>query len=559
MLISKFIPLKSIQNLFFMKSIAFFIITIFLYSNILTSQIVQDDFEGNGNISTWFGDDCGMNINFGNPFPQGNNTSATVLRYDDVGGQYANVRFDGISNFPMSTDNVFSLKIYVPSSGITGASPNQISLKLQDGNLGAPWSTQSEIIKPIVLNQWQTVSFDFANDSYINLDGGSFPPTQRTDFNRVVIQVNGENNNDRVLAYLDDFSYGGTNTTNPGTDPDFNTLVWADEFDGTGAIDGSKWFHQTQLPLADSWYNGEIQHYTNRVENSYVSNGTMKIRARKESFTDQGVNKQYTSARLNSKFAFKYGRVEIRAKLPTGVGTWPAMWMLGKNIDENGAYWDNQGYDTTPWPACGEIDIMEHWGSNQNYVQSAMHTPSSFGNTSDKGGRVVPTVSSAFHIYTLDWTPEKMVFKIDGIEHYTYEPTVRNANTWPFDAEQYILLNVAIQGSIAPSFTESSMEIDYVRVYQEGSPTSVGQVGNTSFSYYPNPVDDTLMIELDESVQQEIRLNIHNIKGQLVHSFRENVSGNQFLVKHLGHLPKGVYVVSFSMDNEMKAFKVMKQ
>ncbi len=542
-----------------MKLVAFFIVVLFFCSYSSTSQIIQDGFEGSGNISTWFGDDCGMNINFGNPFPEGDNTSTTVLRYDDVGGQYANVRFDGTSNFPMSTDNVFSLKIYVPSSGITGGSPNQISLKLQDGNLGAPWATQSEIVKPIVLNQWQTISFDFANDSYINLDGGSLPPTQRTDFNRVVIQVNGENNNDKVLAYLDDFAYGGTNTTNPGTDPDFNTLVWADEFDGTGAIDGSKWFHQTQLPLADGWYNGEIQHYTDRVENSYVSNGTMKIRARKESFTDQGVNKQYTSARLNSKFAFKYGRVEIRAKLPTGVGTWPAIWMLGKNIDENGAYWDNLGYDTTPWPACGEIDIMEHWGSNQNFVQSAMHTPSSFGNTSDKGGRVIPTASTAFHIYTLDWTPEKMVFRIDGIEHYTYQPAVRNANTWPFDAEQYILLNVAIQGSIAPSFTESSMEIDYVRVYQEGSPTSVSQTDNVSFSYYPNPVDDTLMIELEESFQEEIRLNIHNMKGQLVHSFTENVSGNQFLVKHLGHLPKGMYVVSFSIDDEMESFKVMKK
>ena len=91
----------------------------------------------------------------------------------------------------------------------------------------------------------------------------------------------------------------------------------------------------------------------------------------KETYNNQGQTKQYTSARLNSKFAFKYGKIVCRAKLPTGIGTWPAIWTLGKNIDENGAYWDNLGFGTKSWPACGEIDIMEHWGSNQNYVQSA--------------------------------------------------------------------------------------------------------------------------------------------------------------------------------------------
>jgi beta-glucanase (GH16 family) len=140
------------------------------------------------------------------------------------------------------------------------------------------------------------------------------------------------------------------------------------------------------LPLPDGWFNGEIQHYTDREENSYQENGRLHLVAQRERFTDQGVTKNFTSARLNSKFAFTYGRVDIRAKLPTGVGTWPALWMLGRNIDEDGAYWENQGFGTTPWPACGEIDIMEHWGDNQNYVSSAMHTPSSFGGTVNVGG-----------------------------------------------------------------------------------------------------------------------------------------------------------------------------
>ena len=245
----------------------------------------------------------------------------------------------------------------------------------------------------------------------------------------------------------------------------FSTLVWSDEFNGSGAINTANWFPQTLLPDGNNWYNGELQHYTNRPTNIFESNGALNLVAKKETFTDQGRTKQYTSARLNSKFAFKYGRVEVRAKLPSGAGTWPAIWMLGKNIIEPGGYW-TATHGTLSWPACGEIDIMEHWGTNQNYVQSAMHTPSSYGGTVNLGGQTIATASSEFHIYTLVWTAEKMVFSVDNVAHYTYNPSVKNASTWPFDAEQYILLNFAIQSNIISNFTEDAMEVDYVRVYQ---------------------------------------------------------------------------------------------
>ena len=202
------------------------------------------------------------------------------------------------------------------------------------------------------------------------------------------------------------------------------------------------------------------------MENSYVSDGTLKIVAKKEEFTDQGHTKQYTSARLNSKYAFTYGTVEVRAKLPTGVGTWPAIWTLGQNINEPGAYWQTQGLGTTAWPACGEIDIMEHWGSNQNFVQSALHTPSSWGATENHGGQVIPTASTEFHVYKMDWNAQRMVFSVDDTEHYTYNPTVKNADTWPFDAPQYLLLNVAIAQGVDSEFSETQMEIDYVRIYE---------------------------------------------------------------------------------------------
>ncbi len=533
----------------------FFGILFSVTTNAQTQQAVQDDFEGNGTITSWAGDDCNFNNSLTNPYQQGANTSNTVLEYDDIGGSYANVRFDVPNNYDLSTNHIFSFQLYVPSSGLTGSQTNKVSFKLQDGTEGAPWGTQTEIIKTIVLDQWQTMTFDLENDNYSNFDPTSPSPIQRTDFNRVLIQINGENNNDHVLAYVDDFNYDGTVLGAI----DYNLLIWSDEFDVDGAINATKWHHQTQLPGGGSWYNGEIQHYTNRTDNSVVSNGTLKINAKKETFTDQGHTKQYTSARLNSKFTFQYGKVEVRAKLPTGVGTWPAIWMLGKNINEDGGYWDIQGLGTTPWPACGEMDIIEHWGGNQNYVASATHTPSSSGATVNHGGQTIPTASTDFHIYALEWTPEKLVFTVDGGPHFTYNPDIKDANTWPFDAEQYFLFNIAIEPSIDPNFTESSMEIDYIRVYQS-SPVSTNQVKTSEpVSYFPNPIGDELNIVLEDTKPQQVNIKIFGVDGRLVNTQSANIDGNSVSVRNLGDLTGGFYIVSFQTDDKNYNFKVVKQ
>ncbi len=304
-------------------------------------------------------------------------------------------------------------------------------------------------------------------------------------------------------------------------------LVWNDEFDGSGAIDSEKWFHQTQLPNGNSWYNNEIQHYTDRLDNSYVSDGTLKIVAKKETYTDQGQTKEYTSARLNSKYAFTYGLVEVKAKLPEGVGTWPAIWMLGQNISEPGAYWQTLGYGTTSWPYCGEIDIMEHWGANQNYVQSALHTPSSYGGTSNVGGQYISNASTQFNVYTLEWTPEQMIFSVNGYVHYTYNPNPQNSETWPFDAHQYLLLNIAIESSITSSFTETEMEIDYVRVYEastlsnqaETVPDHLGLLQN-----YPNPFNPVTTLRYELSKESFVNLTIYDMLGNVVKNI---VSQNQ--------------------------------
>lgn len=530
-----------------------FLVSLFAATSLKAqTQTVQDNFQGSGTISTWAADDCDLNISFNNPVATGINTSTKVLRYSDIGGQYANIRFDVANNFDFSVNHTFSMKVYVPSSGITGNQPNRISLKLQDGTLGSPWTTQCEIIKPLVLNQWQVVTFNYLSDPFLNFDAGSANPTQRTDFNRVLIQVNGENNSDRVIAFIDDFLYDGT----IAGDPVYDNLVWSDEFDTDGVVNNIKWHHQTQLPAGGSWFNGEIQHYTNRAVNSFVSSGTLKILAKKESYTNQGITKQYTSARLNSKFAFKYGKVVFRAKLPSGVGTWPALWTLGKNVNENGAYWDLQGFGTTSWPACGEMDIMEHWGNNQNYVQSATHTPSSFGSTVNIGGRVIPTASTEFHIYTLEWLPKKLVFSVDGIVHFTYNPVDKNPDTWPFTAEQYLLMNVAIQNNIFPGFTQGAMEVDYVRVYQQ-TPVAVSpSIKPIEPKAWPNPATDVFHVELEEVVSGDVAVQIFNTEGKLVRTSIQTVNGSSFEIPNLNTLPTGLYQISFQTNRHRYSVKM---
>jgi len=517
-------------------------------------QTVEDDFEGNGTILSWYGDDCGMDNAAANPFPQGSNTSATVLAYTDAGGLYANVGFNVSDNFNLSVNHTFSLKIYVPGSSITGQQPRQLSLKLQNGTLEQPWSTQSEIIKPIVLDQWQTITFDFANDAFLNLEPGSPAPTSRTDFNRIILQVNGENNNDLVVAYLDDFLYDGT--IGYEFDPSnsiYNQLVWSDEFSGSGAVDATKWHHQTRLPNGESWFNGEAQHYTNRTANSSVADGFLTIMAKKEQFTDQGQTKSYTSARLNSKFAFTYGRVEVRAKLPIGLGTWPAIWMLGKNINEPGGYWAST-HGTTSWPACGEIDIMEHWGYNQNYVQSALHTPSSFGGTVNLGGIWATDVSNVFHVYALEWSPEAMEFSIDGNVYYTYAPNPQNAATWPFDADQYLLLNVAMSGSIAPNFTQSPMVVDYVRVYQESPTATAESAALPNVRLFPNPVVDKLNMRVPASLLGA-QVTVYTALGQAIATF---IQEEATMTLDWSAYPQGTYSLTYTTSAGQTTYKVVK-
>ncbi|UUF16102.1 MULTISPECIES: glycoside hydrolase family 16 protein [Flavobacterium] len=226
-------------------------------------------------------------------------------------------------------------------------------------------------------------------------------------------------------------------------------ILWADEFDVDGAPNTSKWGYNTGT--GDGWGNNELEYYTTRPENVIISNGTLKIKAIKEEY----MGSHYTSTRMltKGKFSFKYGRAEVRAKLPVGGGTWPAFWMLGDNID------------TAPWPACGEVDILESVGNNPNVNHSSLHSPGRSGNTPDTKTTIVPNSATEFHIYAAEWSAESIKFYVDDNLFYTYA----NSASTPFNANFFLILNLAMGGNfggtVDPNFTNATFEVDYVRVY----------------------------------------------------------------------------------------------
>ena len=256
---------------------------------------------------------------------------------------------------------------------------------------------------------------------------------------------------------------GGKQDSQSGQTYDDSKLVWADEFNYEGAPNPEIWTYDIGHGW-NGWGNNELQYYTDKPENVRVEDGKLIIEALKE-------NGEWTSARIKTLGlkSVKYGTVVARAKIPEGVGTWPAIWMLGEDFPE------------VSWPKCGEIDIMEHVGKDPNVIHSALHTPSSHGNTVNSGDTTISDVMTNFHEYSATWTKEEIIFKVDGKEYYRYKPEEYNDATWPFNKPFFVLMNIAIGGNwgskdeletdglqngVAPNLKKARMEVDYIRYYE---------------------------------------------------------------------------------------------
>ncbi len=236
-------------------------------------------------------------------------------------------------------------------------------------------------------------------------------------------------------------------------------MVWADEFNGT-AVNLDSWTFETG---AHGWGNNELQDYTNG-DNAKVENGKLTITSRKhgnESTQDVG---QYTSTRMitKNKREFLYGRIEASLKMPGGKGGWAAFWTLGTDIAEVG------------WPACGEIDIMEYVGHEFDKHHVALHTPSSHGATINTHSVGVKNMETEFHVYGCIWDSKAIRFYVNDVDNvvYTYQPEEYNDQTWPYNKPHFLLLNLAIGGTLGgqqgvdDKYFPKDYEVDYVRVYQ---------------------------------------------------------------------------------------------
>src|ERR1035437_93838 len=229
-------------------------------------------------------------------------------------------------------------------------------------------------------------------------------------------------------------------------------LVWSDEFNYNGLPDEKKWICEEGFVR-----NSEPQYYTKeRLQNCRVADGNLIITAYKEDYKGA----KYTSASINTKgiYGFTQGRVEVRAKLPSGRGVWPAIWTVGTNSDQVG------------WPSCGEIDIMEYWGHDPNDIHANVHTRDyNWTKGNGRGGNIIYDKPwEDFHIYAVEWYPDRLDFYFDDTMYYSCQKKGEGIGEWPFVAPQYLLINLALisgEPGIHDSIFPMEYLVDYVRIY----------------------------------------------------------------------------------------------
>lgn len=343
--------------------------------------------------------------------------------------------------FTVSLDKVSTSAITIGYTTSDGTAFSNTDYKSTTGTLTIPANTSSGIVDVEIIGDSTR-----KNNQYFSVQLSS--PTNCT---LSISKGTGTILNENLLYYPVDNTGYTTPTTYAG-----KTLVWSDEFT-SNTINTSNWAFETG---ASGWGNSELENYTSRSQNAFQSKGNLIIEARKENYNGS----LYTSARMITKGrkVFTFGRIDIRAKVPTGKGIWPAIWMLGNNIDQ------------VSWPACGEMDIMELLGQEPNKLYGTLHWGATTQLHQSKGTSTVLSTGSydqQFHVYSLVWVKDQVQILVDDVVYNTIPASATAGSTNPFNSDFFFILNVAVGGTWpgSPDGTTvfpQRMAVDYVRVFQ---------------------------------------------------------------------------------------------
>ena len=490
----------------------------------VNSQTLPIDFE---TTTSWFAFDGASFATVSNPYVNSENQSDNVGRMTKgTSRNWAGAYLTLGSSMDLLNNDTFSIKVRSSKSN------TRLLLKVENSsNTSINYEREVTMTK---YNEWETLTFDYSQIPNENYD-------------RIVLifdlGVTG-NGSSSFTYYVDDISlYSLDGPPEPcdsnltGNIPSGSNyeLVWADEFNEDGELCYENWTYDLGTG-SQGWGNFEAQSYTNNSENVRKENGILKITAIKS-------GNSYTSARIKTKnlFDFTYGRIEIRAKLPSTAGTWPAVWLLGSNINE------------VSWPQCGEIDIIEQFSNKQENISTA-HWYSD-GNAQYGLSVNNSTLTSSFNTYRLDWTPTSLTTYLNDSQYWVMSTN----NTMPFFDNFFLIANLALggnkgAGNIDPNFTQDSLEIDYIRVYQNSSGSVLSSKtinGDDNFINYYNSNGEWQFKSLSYEIYD---IFIYDISGKLID--KRNVGGKTVKINSK-NLQNGLHFIRLRGDFGFQVIKIL--
>ncbi|MFC0603884.1 family 16 glycosylhydrolase [Winogradskyella pulchriflava] len=419
---------------------------------VVTVEVVGSDAsnpngDGSGvvNVTATANNAINYGFKFGNGLEQASSNGIIQHTFTEGGTNTYNITVKAYSSAGESISSVETVTVYVDETIVV---PSNLTLtaSVQGFDNDNPYGDGSGVVN-------FTAQADDAVSYGYSIDGSSEVQSTNGTYQFTFNSVEGvENHTITVVAYSSTNDSIDTSETIAVSYYVGSPPVWADEFFQDGSPNSNNWTYDLG---AGGWGNNEAQTYTSNASNVIVEDGLLKITAKSE-------GAGYTSSRLKSQglFQFTYGRVDVRAKLPASAGTWPAIWMLGSNFPSEG------------WPRCGEIDIMEQTGWDKNKTLGTCHWFNTANSSTASYGleTSVLTSTSEFHVYSLVWDANSIKILVDDVQFFVMNSNSASIPSSPFESDFFIILNVAMGGSlggdIPDNFTQDSMEIDYVRVYE---------------------------------------------------------------------------------------------